>query len=166
MFVRIKKRGASGNYGYLVENYWVNGSSRQRIKTYLGKVHGLSAVHDVPIDVELSKEYSDVILALVRMELVRHGFQEKDGVYFLDKLFVNLNMKSVHDSHGRKVVLKLNDGFLCDHHLNELLNCTVDSEEQVKGMKLANLMVSTGLKVKPEMFVELYKKLQEAENSG
>lgn len=166
MFVRIKKRGTSGDYGYLVENYWINGSSRQRIKTYLGKVHGLNAVHDISIDVELPKIYSDVILALVKAELTRHGFQEKDGVYFLDKLFVNLNLKTVHDSHGRKVVLKLNDGFLCDHYLNELLNCTVDSEEQVKGIKLANLLVSSGLKVKPEMFVEVYKKLQEANPSS
>lgn len=166
MFVRIKKRGSSGEYGYLVENYWVNGSSRQRIKTYLGKVHLLQAVYDIPIDIKLPNEYSSVILALVKAELRRHGFQEKEGVYFLDKLFVNLNLKTVHDSHGRKVVLKLNDGFLCDNYLNELLNCAVDDEEQVKGMKLANLLVSAGLKVKPEMFVEVYKKLQEANPSS
>lgn len=166
MFIRIKKRGYSGEYGYLVENYWVNGSSRQRIKMYLGKVHELKAVQDVAIDVDVSKEYLDVILALVKAELIRYGFQEKGGVYFLDRLFVNLNLKTIHDSHGRKIVLKLNDGFLCDHHLNELLNCAVDSEEQVKGIKLANLLVSSGLKVKPENFVELYKRLQEANPSS
>lgn len=161
MFIRVKKRGSSGNYGYLVENYWVNGSSRQRIKNYLGKIYNISAVHDINVNVDSAKDYPDMILDLVRHELVRHGFSEKEGVYFLNGLFVNLNNKAVHDSKGRGVVLRLNDGFLCDYHLNELIGQAYDPEEQVKGMKLANLLVSAGLKVRPENFVELYKKLQE-----
>lgn len=163
MFIRIKKRGTSGNYGYLVENFWINNSSRQRIKSYLGKVYELQKIHDVQVDVDLELEYKNLILDLIKNELFRHGFQEKDGVLFLDKIFVNLNLGTVYNSKGRYIVAKLNDGYLCDYHLQQLLDLTIIEDEKVKGMQLANLLVSAGLKVNPECFVELYKKLPLAE---
>jgi len=166
MFIRIKKRGSSGNYAYLVENFWTNGSSRQRIKNYLGKVHELQKVHDVQVAPNLSLEYKDLILDLVKNELFRHGFAEKEGVLFLDKIFVNLNLGTTYDSKGRNVVAKLNEGFLCDYHLQQLLNLTVVEDEKIKGMQLANLLVSAGLKVNSESFVELYKKLPLPEKDG
>ena len=158
MFVRIKKRGESGNYAYLVENFWTNGSSRQRIKNYLGKVYDLKPIHEIQVIPNLDLNYNDLILDMIKNELLRHGFNEKEGVYFLDKVFVNLNIGTIYDSKGRNVVIKINDGHLCDYYLQGLLGLRV-SDEKVKGIQLANFLVSAGLKVRPESFVELYKKL-------
>ncbi len=160
MFVRIKKRGTSGNYAYLVENFWINGSSRQRIKSYLGKVYPLNAIHDIQVVPDFDLEYKELILDIIKKELCRYGFREKEGVYFLGKIFVNLNLGTIYDSRGKNVVIRLNDGYLCDYHLQGLFNLMA-SEERVKGIQLASLLVSAGLKVDSSSFVELYKKLPE-----
>lgn len=163
MFIRIKKRGSSGNYAYLVENFWTKGSSRQRIKSYLGKVHYAEKVHDVQVNPNFDLDYKNVILNLVKNELFRHGFKEKEGVYCFGKVFVNLNLGTIYDSKGKNVVIKLNEGYLCDYHLQQLFELRVNEDERIKGIELANLLVSSGLKVNPEGFVELYKKLPEQE---
>lgn len=163
MFIRIKKRGSSGDYAYLVENFWINNSSRQKIKNYLGKVYESQKVHDIQVAPNLALDYKELILDMLKNELLRHGFQEKDGVYFLEKVFVNLNIGTIYNSKGKNVVIKLNEGYLCDYYLQELLGFVIEQDEKIKGIKLANLLVSAGLKVKPESFVELYRKLPETE---
>jgi hypothetical protein len=183
MFIRLKK--IKGNdYAYLVENSYGKrgGKVRQRVKKYLGRVFRFSRDSS---EFDVDSEYIDknsaaqIVLDIVKFELLAHGFVEKrirgGGIrYVRDSVFVDLVRRKIYGAKGNSVCLGLNEGILCDFMFRKLLRFDLDSsfeydegdvysEEEVKernaGMKLARMFVDCGLKVSPSVYLGVFSKV-------
>lgn len=158
-FVRVKKLKGK-EYAYLVENTWQDKGSRQKVKSYLGKVVKPLRQKEAGVDIA-SMQFNDAVMALVKQELANHGFNESlelEGVKadLLNRSFV---------SGKRNVVLALNEGFLCSQTLNEVLGFKPEGYEEQAGEKLATVLVEAGLKLPKDVFVRLFEKVYKLNNN-
>lgn len=152
MFVRIKTiKGRP--YGYLVSNEWTPWGSRQRVAKYLGRV--FTPTRTKTDDVLVEGHYHDTILVLVSQELANHGFLRAGDIYSYGTISVNLAKKTVRNGK-RDTVISMNEGFLCEHTLRELLSFTPEDRPDTCAKKLANLVLEAGLKLSEEQFVALF----------
>ena len=164
-FVRAKK--IKGNrYAYLVENTWQGKGSRQHVKAYLGKVLTPEAGTASSAPDISDKSFEDSVLTLAAWTLSNHGFANGDGLHVREEVSVDLSLKSVKRK-TKDAVLELNEGFLCSHTLNQLLDFVGEgTREEEVGQRLAAALLEAGISVPHETFVELFKKtfkpLQEA----
>lgn len=151
-FIRIKKiKGYE--YAYLVENVWRKRKkgARQKVKQFLGRIHK----PELKGDMEFSKEdeyvknnsFRQIVKDLVEYELLKHG--SKDFIIDFDKGLVLRN--------DRKVALQMNEGFLCNYTLKNLMNFKLGGDEA--GYDLANAFVEAGIKVPQDLFVKIFEKL-------
>ena len=83
-------------------------------------------------------------------ECIRREVNEELGVKVTNLKFLGIK--------GNKIVIQINAGFICEYSLNELFNLKYDEGEEFK-KELAKKLVLSGLNIKPEIFVELYKRL-------
>lgn len=159
MFIRTK-RLKGRHYGYLVRNTWKKGKVRQKTHKYLGRVYSFERKHEKGLTqaqkVRVLEEYiskssfKNIILDLVKLEFLNHSL-EGEGIKFEEEaLKITKN--------ERKIVLGINNGFLCQESLKNLLNYR--AEKDYEGFELAKLLVSAGLKVEKDVFVELFEKLR------
>ncbi|MBW2975030.1 hypothetical protein KY366_04905 [Candidatus Woesearchaeota archaeon] len=182
-YIRVKKiriKGREYRYAYLVENRWKKrvrkGSkkgARQKVKGYLGKVHEFPKVDEKGFmshfGVKDVKGYFDahkvskVIRDLVRVELMNYGFAENGDfysngdlvVYVSDKDFFIRNLK---EEKERKIVIVMNEGFLCRETFSRLVNFKGKGDEKEIGLSLGNALLEAGLKVPKEVFVEMVER--------
>jgi len=187
-YIRVKKIRKKGKdkeyrYAYLVENRWKKrvrkGSkkgARQKVKAYLGKVHDFERIDDKEFishfSVDDVKEHFDehgmakIVKDLVRLELMNHGFEENGdfyasgdlAVYISNKDFFIKNLKAEKD---RKIVLMMNEGFLCKETFEKLLNFKAKGDPKEVGLSLGNTLLEAGLKVPNEIFVEMFNRVVE-----
>lgn len=184
-YIRLKKfkrkNGKIVTYAYVVQNRWKKrvrkGSkkgARQKVKDYLGKVHEFSRVGEREFmshfEVNDIESYFDengrdkVIKDLIRIELLNHGFKETGdfyvngavAVYISDKDFFIKNLDKEKD---RKIVIAMNEGFLCDETFNKLLNFKGEGGPKEVGLSLGNALLEAGLKVPNEIFVEMFNRV-------
>jgi len=156
MFVRVKKINGK-KYTYLVENEWTPWGSRQRVTKYLGAAHEPERLTDNTH--ELSNGKHEAVISAVKQELLNHGFRELDEVFERDGISVHLKNKTV--KKGKKnVTLTLNEGFLCEHTLNELLSFEPHENKDIAATKLAKLTLEAGLKMTPEQFAHIFTQMQ------
>jgi len=186
-YIRVKKlRKKSGKeyrYAYVVENKWRKRGShgskkgaRQKVKAYLGKVYDFKRVFDKEFVAHFSvgdvKEHVDlygidgVARNLVRLELLNHGFEEVGDFYSNGSLAVYINdkeflIKHLKEEKDKKIVLAMNEGFLCKETFSNLIKFKGNGNEQEVGLQLANAFVEAGLKVPKEVFVEVFGKVVE-----
>ncbi|MBW2983499.1 hypothetical protein KY361_00105 [Candidatus Woesearchaeota archaeon] len=176
---RIKKK--SGNiytYAYIVENKWKKRAkgrkkSRQRVKAYLGRVYKLDksseldflellSIKDIDNYVN-SKSKKEVIIDLVKYELLKHGFDEVGSLVSNGEIFFDLDKAefSILEGYKRKqgIVLSLNEGFMCKETLRMLTHFYAEGTEEEIGYKLAKSFVEAGIDVPKEVFVGLFAKL-------
>ncbi|MBI4451515.1 hypothetical protein HY642_06070 [Candidatus Woesearchaeota archaeon] len=158
VFIRLKKI-KKHNYAYLVENNWTGDSCRQKVKAYVGKVVEASkdngeALLERPL---ADLKFPDAVTELVRWELRKHGFTLDGSIATRDSTTIDLAGKTVLHK-GRPACIKLNNGFLCSHTLQEALNYVHDDDNEVLALKL----VSAGIDVTPEVFVALHEKIAPA----
>lgn len=164
-FLRIK--AVKGNkYGYLVENRQTKKGPRQRVKRYLGKAVELKAQREVDFfeyfKVDDSKDYfkknkKEILLDLVRLELIKHGFKEK-GV-LLSNQKVSFDEKSLKLLKGKKeVLLVINEGLLGSFTLQRILKFKKSGDFQKDANQLAKYFVEGGINVSQEVFIGFYKK--------
>ena len=182
-YIRVKKIRKNGNeyrYAYLVENKWKKRGTktgkkgaRQKVKAYLGKVHELSKVGEKDFashfnvgDVKAhfdEKGINNVIKDLVRLELINHGFIENGDFYANDDLMVycgdDFFIKSLKDEKDRKIVLSMNEGFLCKETFDKLVNFKAKGIEKEIGLDLGNTLLEAGLKVPNDVFIEMFERL-------
>ena len=181
-FIRTKKiKKKSGNvytYAYLVENKWKKRAkgkkkSRQKVKAYLGRVHKLEKKNELDFlewrcieDAQkylASKDKKDIILDLVKYELLKHGFDEVGCLVSNGDIFMDLEKKefSVMEGFKRKegIVLHLNEGFMCKETVKMLTNFNAEGTEEEIGYKYAKAFVECGLDVPKEIFVGLFGKV-------
>lgn len=181
-YIRVKKfKRKSGKvleYAYIVENRWKKrvgkGSKkgpRQKVKGYLGRVFKLDKKGDIDFFSHFSidgvedyignNDKRTIIMDLVRFELIRHGFEEAGKLLSNGNIFFDLDnneFSSVKGKVNKKIVLELNEGFMCKETVEKLINFKVREEED-GGFRLAKTFVEAGLKVPEEIFVGFFEKL-------
>ena len=157
MFVRVKKIKGKP-YAYLVENEWTPWGSRQRVTKYLGKTITLTRYSEGLL--ELPKGMQQAILEAVAQELSNHGFAREGNVLKQEDIVVNLEDKTVRQKN-KKAVLGMNEGYLCDHTLQQALTFAPDEKMDENAKKLANLVLEAGLKLSNEQFVHLFEQVKQ-----
>ena len=153
MFVRTKKIGGK-SYAYLVENRWEGGRARQSVTQYLGRVHDVPKINSATLMLTQAS-YAQAVEALILHELSNHGFDKRDAVLVKDTLVVNPADWTIQNK-GKPAVLKLNDGYLCNHTIRTLLGFAPNQD--TNGFLLARRLVEAGLAVPKETFVALFEK--------
>ncbi len=156
MFIRIKKI-KNKEYAYLVENNWVNNSSRQRVKYYLGGVYKPERVKS-EIKINKNLDFKELVLDLARQELLNHGFEEDGEVLKREEITVALR-KLKFTKNKKPILISLNEGFLCSCTLKDLLDFKSKGDEEQVGVKLATMLVETGLKIPNEEFIVVFEKV-------
>ncbi len=153
MFVRIKKiKGRP--YAYLVANEWTPWGSRQTVVNYLGRSYPLERLQQEVW--ELPSGFAATILSAVEQELMNHGFLRYEDKFVYGNVCVNLKKGTI--KNGKKgVVLGMNEGFLCEHTLHELLEFTLEERPDKSAKKIATLALEAGLKLSQEQFVHLFE---------
>jgi len=168
-YIRVKKiKKKSGNeyeYAYLVENKWkkrLKGGkkgARQKVKAFLGRNYKRSIVNDIDFfeyskidDVSQyvnSNSLKQIVKDLVKWEFYRHDIKD---------VIVDWNNNSIRN-YKNKVVLQMNEGFLCNDTLRKLIRFRFKSEEEHAGIALAKVFVDSGLQIPQEVFVKLFEKI-------
>tara|TARA_Y100000310_G_C20674037_1_gene811865 strand:+ start:737 stop:1357 length:621 start_codon:yes stop_codon:yes gene_type:complete len=184
VYIRIKKfkrkNGATAEYAYLVENRWKKrtkkGSqkgARQKVKGYLGKVHNFERISDKEFITHFSVDdvkshfnehgMSKVVRDLVRVELLNHGFDETGDFYANGDLAVYMGkdffIKNLKEEKDRKLVIAMNEGFLCKETLGNLLRFKPKGDEKEVGLQLGNALLGAGLNVPHSVFVEMFERV-------
>ena len=154
VFVRVKK--VRGNkYGYAVENGWTLKGPRQKVVGYLGRVYKVEEQKVREFEEFLQKNIENYLEKTEYEEIIKDfvEFQIKDSKFEIDVVFdrENLNIKN----KKRKIVLAINEGYLCDYTLEKLLK--YDGKDET-GFVLADLITAAGLKVPEKVFVALFQK--------
>ncbi len=156
MFVRVKKiKGRP--YAYLVENEWTPWGSRQRVSKYLGKTQTLSRYSEGLAELPIGLQ--PAIVEAVAQELSNHGFIRDGNLLKQENVIVDLNEKTVRQN-TKKIVLGMNEGYLCDHTLQQLLTFTPEERQDENAKKLASLVLEAGLKLSNEQFLHLYEQVK------
>jgi hypothetical protein len=162
-FIRLKSRkdckGVQSHYAYLVENRWLHGRQRpkQKVKEYLGKalkpakkpVDFYGYVKAKDSDKYLEKPYKELLSDLMLWELHQH---------LVKGLTLNLKEITIRN-RGHRIVVAMNQGYLCDYTLNRLLSVKKNVSEEQPGYELAAALVGAGLETPKELFIALYEKL-------
>lgn len=158
-FFRIKKIKGK-EYAYIVENKWKRNGSRQKVKGYIGRAYRFDLKNNVDflqflnitnVDNYLNNQKNKIINDLVEWELFKHGISKQDFSVDLNNIKVQKNKKNV--------ALLINDGFMCNLTLKNLLEFKPEGEEQADGYRLARAFVEAGIKVPQDIFVGLFSKL-------
>ena len=159
-FIRVKR--ISGNdYGYLVENSWTEKGARQKVGSYLGKVHTPEKVKSESLGNFLkiqdmgkyvrANDFRKIAADLIRLELHNHDVK-------LDNFAINFEDFSIKNSRGKNAVLAMNNGFLCSHTLKSLVGYEPDKD--YSGYLLADLITAAGIMPEQDVFIELYGKFR------
>lgn len=162
MFVRAKKI-QNKEYAYLVENEWTTSGSRQRVKSYLGKVHKPHKKNERKLALDSMKEFSQMLNDAIKWELENHGFNHNNSILTKEGIIVNLNDKKV-SSRNKNAVIGMNEGFLCEHTLNELMHFKPSTSQEETSKRLATKTVEAGLSLPTEAFVQLFEKVFKIES--
>jgi len=162
-FIRVKN--IKGNkYAYLVENTWKKrkGASRQKVGKYLGKVISLQRTGKEEFTRPLPETKEGIALTLVEHELLQHGFvKEGENLIQMDLRF-SLPLKRFVDAKGKedRIVLEMNEGFLCRETLAALLRFKPRREdEREDAIALAKAFLEAGLRVPHAAFVAYFEKI-------
>lgn len=163
MFVRIKKiKGYQ--YAYLVENSWKQGSSRQRVKAYLGRVYNFDCQEKLFAGM-LDGNFQKIVLELLKWQLSCYGFAIAKNSAVNGGLRVNLDtLKFVQEKTGKPFVLQGKDGYLCQHTLKNLLQFKSAGYEEQVGRALAHALVDAGIDVPKDIFIKIFEKVYKPED--
>ncbi len=159
MFIRCKKISGK-QYAYLVANEWTSKGPRQRVIQYLGKVHA------PPKSAELSlrhqQTFQENISHFLFRELQQHGFVRDNATWIDGTVVVNLSTRTCSEN-SNPVAIRMNEGFLCDHTLQQLCTFRQDREPQITGKQLATLLVEAGILIPNDAFISLVEQLHPTE---
>ena len=160
MFVR-SKTVKDKKYGYLVENNWKKGKVKQVVKKYLGRIIFLDDFVIKSISpINFSLNLKNILQQIISQEFMARNFiQGRGEVYKWNNIVVNLT-KGTIKQEDKSVVLYLNGRYLYPKLLRDLLDFFApESEEDVKGEKLAQAFSDAGISISQEVFIQLYKKI-------
>jgi hypothetical protein len=159
MFVRTKKIKGK-EYAYLVENEWTPWGSRQKVTKYLGRSHSQTKLKEDAS--ELPSGYKDAVREAIRQELLNHGFVIQNKEIVNGSLKVDIEAGKIMD--GKKnVVLAMNEGYLCEATIKQLLTFEADENREKSATKLATLTLEIGLKLQTEQLLKLFEEAHKRE---
>lgn len=168
MIIRIKKRknksGEELSYAYLVENKWTSKGPRQKIKKYLGRAYFFNK-KDLVFGADIGNmNYGETVKELVKWELRKRSFSEKEGFFALNDIFASIDLNKIKTYKKIKnkeisCVLAFNEGFLCELTIKKLLGFNEKGEEREVGLKLAKCFVEAGIDVPKDVFIECFEKV-------
>lgn len=124
---------------------------------YLGKTHILSRLSEGLVDMPTGLQ--PAIVEAIAQELQNHGFSKKGNTLVKENIVVNLDEKTVREKN-KKVVLEMNEGYLCDHTFEQLLTFEPPEKPDDRAKKLATLVLAAGLKLSNEQFVHLFEQVR------
>lgn len=135
MFVRTKKI-KNKEYAYLVENEWTSKGTRQKVKKYLGKIIRPLRITPNSYRIDEEKQYKEIVKELITHELENHKIKETG-----------------------KIVIAMNEGFLCKETSKQLLDLKADKEGRPdkEGERLATALLEAGLNLQGEEFGKLFE---------
>lgn len=159
-FFRIKKIKGK-EYAYIVENEWKQKGSRQKVKGYLGRAYRFDLRNNVNFleyfKIENIQNYIEsnqknkIINDLIEWELYRFSIDKNE-------FSIDLNNKKIQ-KNDKNVAFLINEGFMCDSTLKNLLEFKPEGDDQADGYRLARAFVEAGIKVPQEVFVGVFGKL-------
>ena len=157
-FVRIKTRKTKEllvEYAYLVDNSWRKRKKmpKQKVKEYLGKIYRFDCSKEEFLVSGLS--YSTNLKEFIKFCLLKSGFSEESKKFVKNGITVDLYRLSVYTTKGKKCVVQINDGFICNWSLKELFKFKITSEAD--GASFAKVLRLCGLNVTPSNFVSLFQ---------
>ena len=155
MFIRTKKI-TKYNYAYLVESTWDNGRTKQKVKSYLGRVFDFGETPEITQDIES-------IQALLELFYAQLGF-EKKGTAFTHNELITISKKSIV-KRKKECVIQINEGFLCKYTIKSLLELEKKPINQTSEdiHYVANTIVEAGIKLSKPTFIQLFSKLAKIE---
>lgn len=153
MFVRVK-RIKGKPYAYLVENEWTPWGSRQRVVKYLGRTFTPERVMDEART--LPDDFPGAVQAAIVQACHNHGFRRDGNTLHKDGIAVNLQENTV-TKNGKHVAVRMNEGYLCAHTIQQLLAFQPEERDDDTGRKLAGHMLEAGLQLTDEQFVHLFQ---------
>ncbi len=164
-YIRIKKINNT-LYAYLVESINSKFGPRQKVKLYLGRVHVLRntcekrevAVKKIIPEKIIYENNKGLLLSLISDELKRHGFKNEKDKLLRENITFDSNRFSVCNK-SKKVVLSLNEGFLCDFTMQRLAGFRKTKDLNSDALKLARYFLDAGLQVNEKDFVKFYELL-------
>lgn len=158
-FVRIKKI-KNTEYGYLVENSWTAQGSRQKVTAYLGRIIAPAKGAELPAPDLAGLSYADAVKAVAKWTLLQHGFQEgSQSMLMSGTVLADLGEGTITNKTN-PAVIKMNEGFLCQHTLQQALEFVPSgTTEETIGKELASVLLEAGLSVPREVFVQLFDKM-------
>ncbi len=157
MFIRLKKV-QDKHYAYHVHNKRIRGKVKQKVKGYIGRAHIPSKLNDRDFFEFTKKDikaYSNISLRdtvhdLAEWELFKHGLDD----FKLDRT------KSAITKEGSNVVLKINEGYLYNKTIKDIINFhAVGEDTYFVGQEFAETFVKAGIAIPKELFVHLFEKL-------
>ncbi len=158
MFLRTKI--IKGNsYLYAIENKWYKRKkeTRQRSTKYFGKCTKLEKTSSIPFEKPNKyfklTPYKKLIQDLVEHELKNHGIEKNKRYFQPIKFRLNPYLTPA-------INFELNEGFLCNYTLNKAYNFKFKKTElKDKAKELANILLQLGLDIDDDLFIKIYKKL-------
>ncbi len=166
MFVRAKTIKGK-QYAYLVKNIWKKGKVKQTNNKYLGKIIDLDTLNKKQsLDfenflIDFNEKTKQVIINIIKKQFYKFGFEDhkKQNAIFYEKIIINFSTTKITEDK-KNIVLKINNRYFYSKTLRELLDFyEPESEEDVKGKKLAETLSNAGINISNEDFVQLYKKI-------
>ena len=170
MFIRAKKI-KNQKYAYLVENRWskTKKNTRQKTKKYLGKILYLQPSVNISFNEYFklidnhsffkNKSLDEAILDLVRFELLKHGFKEKDKDIWVNMdIRVDIDKKEVKQNN-KTICISINQGYISEHTLKELFYYLTPRSYIQKDLakSLATVFVSAGISIEPNFFISFFQ---------
>ena len=172
-FLRIKKIKGK-EYAYMVENEWKPTAksigtlrdvklrgSRQKVKGYIGRIHRFSLTNNIDFQQFMkitnvenyinSNDKNKIISDLAEWELFKFGVSKEEFSIAPSIAIVKKSKKNV--------ALHINNGFMCNLTMKNLLEIEPTGDEQHDGYLLARAFVEAGIKVPEEIFVGVFGKL-------
>jgi len=162
-FIRVKKI-KNKDYAYLVKNTWTRKGTRQKAVKYLGKVIKLKKKDKKELKKYTHLTPKQIIHELILTELKSHGFKKRDNLFKLKK--ITFDPKTyIFSTRNKNIVLRLNNEFMCQHTIKNLLNFEHSGDEEQIGLAFAKTIVSSGLTIPKEAFIHLFETIYKDEKA-
>lgn len=167
MYIRIKisKSKELRKYAYLVTTKWRKTKTpKQKVKKYLGRVYTLEKQNQyIKRQINSTLTYKRFLKYLIKEELFNHHFQElKKDKLTKDSFLVDLTKNRViYIDTKKEITLELNNNFLNSYTLSKAMNYKPSKNLTNRniGKEFAKTIISTGIEIPNDLFIELFKKL-------
>ncbi len=163
MFIRTKQIKKQ-TYAYLVENTWKRTGSRQEVTGYLGKYIKLTPNTTTQPALSQNQTYENLMYELLKITLLDHGFRISSSSHFVlltrdSNKTISINLQRQHVTCDDKpVVLSLNNGYLCEQTLTNLLRFSPSDNPEETAHDLAQALLTAGINISTENLLILFEK--------